>query len=300
MRFDRKIWVFVMNKYLASFADRRLKKTLERLRNQAIKLNYFDDVFLFDENNLDRSFFAKYRNVLHSKVRGFGYWCWKPQVILQSLEKMNDGDGLIYVDAGCHLNYRGIWRLDEYFEFLKESDCGIVAFQSIKPSPELSPLPYDGRVLFDQPNYRWIKGDLFDYFGVRHQEKYTHAQMIGAGVILVRKCALALSIINEWLNIIEEDFSLIDDSPSSSPNINGFIEHRHDQSIFTLLCIKHNVPTLSAYEYWYPKLINGRMKPDWNYLKNFPVLAKRDKDYGFVGNFINLCKKIKKKFGSNF
>ena len=41
---------------------------------------------------------------------------------------------------------------------------------------------------------------------------------------------------NFWMAIIiRHDFSLLDDTPSKSPNLKGFQEHRHDQAIFSLL-----------------------------------------------------------------
>ena len=82
--------------------------------------------------------------------------------------------------------------------------------------------------------------------------------------------------------LLSHDFSLLDDTPSKSPNFKGFKEHRHDQAIFTLLCLKYNVPTLSSYEYWYPKASSYRLKPDWNSLKDFPIHAKRDIDLGIL------------------
>ena len=39
--------------------------------------------------------------------RGSGYWIWKSQIILQTLEKMEKNDMLIYIDSGSTLNIRG-------------------------------------------------------------------------------------------------------------------------------------------------------------------------------------------------
>ena len=41
------------------------------------------------------------------------------------------------------------------------------------------------------------------------------------------------------VSVFLTDFSLIDDSPSKSENMNGFREHRHDQSVFSLLFKVH-------------------------------------------------------------
>ena len=271
--------------HLVSFADSRMQLSLNRLGKQARDMGVFESIRIMNENKLPFDFKEHLKDKLIPGSRGYGYWSWKPEIILLTLDEIQDGDGLVYVDAGCHLNHRGRKRLLEYFKILNEEDSGIVAFQACKPTKENSSLKYDGRKLFDQPNYRWIKGDLFDYFGVRDNQAVINSEAIGAGIIFIRKCDRAISIIREWRQIVWQRFDLLDDTPSVSPNISGFIEHRHDQAIWTLLCLKHGVKTLSAYEYWYPKKNKKKLMPDWSALSDFPIHARRDKDFGLVRNF---------------
>ena len=281
--------------YLVTFADSRMLRSLKRISDQAKSLNYFDGIYAYTQADLPCSFTKYFADKLIPGSRGYGYWSWKPEVILLTLNKINHNDCLIYVDAGCHFNIRGRKRLKEYFMHLSQEKNGIVAFQSLQPTSENSSLFYDGRPLFDQPNYRWIKGDLLDYFHVRHDPTVTNDQVIGATVILIRKCKKAISIVKEWQHIIHEHFNLLDDSPSSSPNLSGFIENRHDQAIWTLICKRNNVSTLSAYEYWYPLNQPGRLRPDWPALDEFPIHAKRDKDLGFILNLIGMIKRIRSR-----
>jgi len=285
--------VTLMN-HLVSFADSRLRRSLVRLGKQGRSMDVFNAIHMITENDLPFDFVERFKDKLIPGSRGFGYWSWKPEAILMSLQKMNFGDCLVYVDAGCHLNVRGRKRLLEYLEILKEQETGIVAFQASPPSGENSSLLYDGRKLFDQPNCRWIKGDLLDYFGVRNDPSVVNDQAIGAGIILIRKCEQAISVIQEWQQIIYQRFDLLDDTPSASPNLPGFVEHRHDQAIWTMLCLKHGIKTLSAYEYWYPTKdsgYSGKLKPDWDALDEFPIHARRDKDLGFVRNTIEGIKR---------
>lgn len=60
--------------------------------------------------------------------------------------------------------------------------------------------------------------------------------------MLFKKCALSLEIARKWLDICCHH-NLFDDSESVSPNLNGFIAHKHDQSIFSLLLKIYNVKT---------------------------------------------------------
>ncbi|GHV54379.1 hypothetical protein FACS1894216_14280 [Synergistales bacterium] len=190
-------------------------------------MNFFDEVFLFDENKLSVEFTEHFADKF--KLRGAGYWCWKPQVILLSLEKLNEGDVLMYADAGCDFNPVGIKRLEEYFDMAEKNVSGIICFSLCFSRGESC------------PEKNWTKGDVFDYFGARFDEKFTESGQIAATVILVRKSAETIAFIKKWLDVFWDHFDLVDDSPSVSPNIKGFIENRHDQSIFSILAKKTNI-----------------------------------------------------------
>lgn len=274
-------------KVLLTFASSAMCRSANRLARQAKTLGFYDKIYSYSEQDITPDFRLKYKEALVEGTRGYGYWCWKPQIIHQVLEGMNYGDILQYTDAGCHLNSRGLLRLKEYFELAKKSNSGILAFQLRDPSP---PLPTPSAGALNLPDYQWIKGDLLDYFGVRDRDDITHTQTIGAGIIFIRKCEKSMALIGKWRDAFEADFSLIDDSPSKSKNLAGFKDHRHDQAIFSLLCKLEPVKTISAYEYWYP--LQTGDGPDWKILKSYPVHAKRDKDFGILGNARNLLLRI--------
>ncbi len=251
-------------------------------------MGVYDRIQILTEIDLDYDFKTRFKQYLTFGSRGYGYWCWKPQIILQTLANMDNGDILQYTDAGCRLNIKGRNRLNDYFEMASTIPKGILAFQTKKPDP---PLVYDGRNLLDLRDYKWTKGDLLDYFNVRNRKDIINTPTIGAGIIFIKKCSESISIIKTWLKTIDDNFCFIDDTLSVSPNVDGFIEHRHDQSIFSLLCKINNITTLSAYEYWYPSKTK-RYKADWDELKQFPIHAKRDMDYGPLQNSKNLVIKI--------
>ena len=60
----------------------------------------------------------------------------------------------------------------------------------------------------------------------------------GANLFLV--CPQTRELINEWCEL-SQNYKLIDDSSSKSINLPEFIEHRHDQSIYSLLTKKYNL-----------------------------------------------------------
>ncbi|MDR2602636.1 MAG: hypothetical protein LBC53_09365 [Spirochaetaceae bacterium] len=244
-------------KYLCVFADKRLKLTLKRFEKQAKDSNFYDGIYLYSEDNLEKRFYKHFKDKF--KLRGFGYWAWKPQIILQTFEKINDGDILQYTDAGCHLTGNGMDRLREYFETAGKSETGLLGF--------------------NMPQYtekEWTKGDLFDYFGVRDREDIFEGQYV-SGIIFAKKCDVGIEIVKKWLQVFYDDFSLVDDSPSKSPNFVEFKENRHDQSVWSLLAKINGVPCFSHSEQLDPGV--------------YPIYAARDKC--FKGTMVKkLCRRI--------
>ncbi|GHS90522.1 hypothetical protein FACS1894107_01440 [Planctomycetales bacterium] len=207
----------------------------------------YDAIYLYDETRLDADFYARFRDKF--LLRGFGYWAWKPQIIWQTFAQMNDGDILHYADAGCHLNphWQAVERLNEYFAMAETS--GILAFA--QPSRFIEK--------------DWTKGDLLDYFKVRDREDICLSAQQCATTFLIKKCPASLAIVEQYRQIYDHNFSLVDDTPSKSANLDGFVEHRHDQSVWSILAKLHNVPLVSYHELF---IDNPPI---------FPVLARRDK-----------------------
>ena len=62
-------------------------------------------------------------------------------------------------------------------------------------------------------------------------------KQIWSGTIFFKNNKFAREILDKWSSLLNIN-KLIDDSPSISKNHKDFIEHRHDQSLFSLLCKK--------------------------------------------------------------
>lgn len=52
-------------------------------------------------------------------------------------------------------------------------------------------------------------------------------------------------MVKEWMNVFYNDMHLVDDTPSLIKNSDDFIEHRHDQSIFSILSKLYNAATIN-------------------------------------------------------
>lgn len=200
-----------------TFAD-----AVNRIVYQANNLNVFTEINGYTALDLqdDNYFISKHAEFINKNRRGFGYWLWKPYLIKKNIDTMEDGDILLYSDSGCELGIQNKEKLLECFDLVKKE--------------KLMATHVAGQI-----EIKWSKKDLVEKIGV-DEEKYLNSLQNQATVILLLVCPETRFLIKEWYDI-SCDYHNIDDSPSISPNYDSFIEHRHDQSIFSLLTKKYNM-----------------------------------------------------------
>jgi len=233
-----------------TFGNERFYGSLERLREEAKCLKIFNEILIINDKILQEKypeFWEKHSDFILNNKRGYGFWIWKSYLILKVLESLNENDIVVYADAGCSLNKDGIDRLNYYFDLVRKSDYGILSF-------ELGHL-----------EKTYTKRDLFVYLGMNYDEYLNSYQLMATSIIL-KKCAHSMNIISTYYETMC-NYSLIDNSPSVLENDGSFVEHRHDQSVLSLLRKKYGSVVIPD-ETWYP---------DWDleYIKKFPILAKR-------------------------
>lgn len=232
--------------YFVSFANSRFASQ-KRIKREAADIHYFDHIFVGDEKMLEPWYYKKYKD--RWPERGFGYWQWKPYLIRRVMDRMNEGDYLVYADAGCSLNPRGIPKLNEYLQMVTNSPCGVLGFDQHFREAE------------------WTKADLFEYFGVLGNSKYMEHGQVAGTCIFIQKKPNSQRLIDEWHYIMHFHHDLATDSPSILPNVSSFQEHRHDQSVFSLLMVKYGGIELPVEEIF--------TEGDWEEMKNYPIWATR-------------------------
>jgi len=154
------------------------------------------------------------------QTRGLGYWAWKPAIIERVmngdksfLKPLNDGDVLIYSDAGVQF-------LNNVRYIIDRMDQDIFLFGN------------------HWEHEHWCKRDIIKeiwpegHFGKQCQ----------ASVIFVRVSPASRDFVANWRHWCEFDGGrLIDDSPSRTPNHPEFQENRHDQAILTTLAYREGI-----------------------------------------------------------
>jgi glutaredoxin-related protein len=192
-----------------------------RLINQAKQMNMFTEIILYTPEYLqkDSEFWNNHGDFINKNKRGYGYWLWKSYIIKKTMENMNDDDILLYLDCGCEL---GLDKKDKLLECIN-----IVKTDKIVGT-------LTGRV-----EKEWNKMDLVVKLNM-NTANYLNTIQRQAGANLFLLCSETRSFVNEWYEL-SCDYHNIDDTPSIEKNLDVFIEHRHDQSIFSLLTKKYNI-----------------------------------------------------------
>lgn len=204
-----------MKKHLITFADKNFKQASFRLKIEASKLNYFKNIAVYDPTDLTME--LKKTGLLQYK-RGYGLWSWKPEIILNEMTLIEENDYIIYLDAGCFVYKHKEWDL--LFSLLRHND--MVCFN------------------IDNKIKNWVKKDVLYYFNVCGKRDILNSYLVAGGVLFFKKNKRTLAFLKEWRKIMYDNSNLLLDVPTkeiSKENIE-FIEHRHDQSILTLLLLK--------------------------------------------------------------
>lgn len=213
-----------MTKHFITFAagEQKYYDAATRLIRQAQNINLFDNTRVFTDHDLknDVDFWPRHSEFMETHPRGYGYWLWKPYIIKKTIESLKDGDVLLYLDAGCEIGPHKYANLKMYLDETAKED-------------------YILRSLHGDENTH-TKMDLFLKMNM-FQDKYVYDYQYQGGAVIIYICEKTRAFYNEFYEICCE-YSNIDDSPSISANLNCFVEHRHDQSVFSLLTKKYELP----------------------------------------------------------
>jgi hypothetical protein len=172
------------------------------------------------------AFYAANRGIL-DRERGAGYWLWKPFIILDALNRMDEGDVLLYADAGIEV----VADLSCLTKHCRDAG-GLMLFAGHYE---------DIGALGPNSCGRWTKRDCFVLMGC-DERRYYDAQMADASFLVLGKTEHARRFVSEWLAYCMHS-AIVTDQPNvcGLPNLPGFIDHRHDQSVLSLLAARERI-----------------------------------------------------------
>jgi hypothetical protein len=221
-------------KYFITFAagPPNLYEAGERLKKQAEDIGLFDKVIFYTDADLkaDEAFWSKHSEFIENNKRGYGYWIWKPYLIEKTMKEMKDGDILLYLDAGCEIDNRQQKEMNDLFTVVEKD----IIFGALVNE------------MFIEKQFN--KMDLLLQLDML-DDIYLNSRQRQSGAIMCYISDKVRTFVNEWI-ILSSDYHNIDDTPSISHNFDCFIEHRHDQSLFSLLTKKYNLFSNHEIDYY--------------------------------------------------
>lgn len=218
-----------MKTIFLSFANSVYVPSLRRLEEQIRCCPLINEFHFLTNKDLDNGFKKHFHPYIYR--RGYGYWKWKSYLTKQQFDKMENGDILIYADAGCDYNYKAIDRLQDYINIVKTHQSGILVFED------------------DYKEKQLTKGDVFEYLvGTTSCSSISDTNQRWGGMWIMRKCDNTVRLVGKWEDVCMNHFNLITDKSSVVANFPEFIENRHDQSVFSILTKLHNAYTFPPSE----------------------------------------------------
>ena len=236
-------------KLLLNYATPTFRSSQRLNTRSGLQYGAFDQVLSFGPKDLDRDFVRRHRAVFRIR-KGAGLWLWKPYVVERGLRFLADGDFLFYCDAGA----RFIGSVDRLIAAATEQGRNIMAFELTLPESD------------------WTKRDAFVRMGC-DTPYFVESKQRLASFFLLRKSREAETFVAEYLRHACDALLIGDDTNAlGQPNYPGFVAHRNDQSIFSLLSKRYGLPAYRDPSQWgngleaaypnspYPQLIEHTRK----------------------------------------
>jgi hypothetical protein len=191
--------------------------------NKIKEFNIFDEINVYTADDLikDTSFWKQHSNFIINNRRGFGYWIWKPYLIKKKMEELNDGDIILYLDSRIIIKPDEKQYLLQYIDIVKEKK---ILYSDIHKTSE----------------FMYNKMDLIYKLNMQNNDLISSTYQCEANIQLIYVCKETRELINTIYNYACVYYN-IDDTPSIIPNHPIFKDHRHDQSLFSLLIKKNNL-----------------------------------------------------------
>lgn len=199
-----------------TFTSTGYEAARDRILNEVKASGKFDMSFSYNEHQLTQELLS---SPTFQIKKGLGHYSWKPDIIWQTMNKVNDGDIVVYLDAGCSVFSCIEWN--KYFGFLTEYD--ILAFR------------------LHQRNYQWTRNNVFEHFSSNIKSNWRESFQMGANALIVKKSSFGMSFVSEWRDYMINRLDLCGDVPENemSKEDPRLIENRYDQTILTALIYKY-------------------------------------------------------------
>jgi hypothetical protein len=206
----------------------------DRLRDQIDDFAPLFDLVVVNNSNL--ATFAprtveKYSTLLRNDVPGFGFWVWKAEICSKMLKicESSGYEGCVYLDVGCELYSSYISKKVLKMLLLLAKTREALIFSSGGTD-----LQYSKKHLIQELNA---------------SKNHIQSKQIAATWFIITPTN-SQSLVEEWMELCLRSESLLNlDYVEPSLNFDGFVSHRSDQSILSLISKRRGIKPVPHLDY---------------------------------------------------
>jgi hypothetical protein len=230
----------IPNVHFITYGSGPFREAARNLASSAEQVG-FKTACAYDLSILTNSEFAHRNAEVLASTRGAGFWLWKPYLILRRLREIKKDEILIYSDAGRTPYYQFQSLPKTLIEFIQSTPQKLLTGTAIGHLGSVQ---------------TWSKSDcilILDATNTSIPQK----PMIQTTWSAWTRSEFAFHFLESWLSYCEDPRCLTD-----TPNTLGinnspsFRDHRHDQSICSILTYKEKAQFLDFSDRWSYKLLS--------------------------------------------
>ena len=172
----------------------------------------------YGPGDIDEAFRKRNQEILDAP-RGGGYYLWKPYFYRKAYDELGEDDYLVYIDSGAvYIN-----KIQYLIECMEHEKVSLMIFSLEQERIEKGN----------------TKRDAFVLTGC-DEAKYTDTPQSIGGYFVCKKAPEVQAYLDEVLQYAQ-DMRIISDKPNvmGLPNYEEFTDHRHDQSVISLISKKY-------------------------------------------------------------
>lgn len=229
-----------MKHIFITYGDSGYEAAKVRICEEAKATREFDEIISYGREDLSEELLQS--DIINIK-RGGGLWSWKPDVILTTMEKFQDGDAIVYCDAGCTLYPSKEWN--EYWKKLEHHD--IIAQR-----------------IYQRTDH-WTRKETLDFFKTNGKKWLRCFQYQATPIFKITP--FARMFVKEWRDLMishpELAMDVVEDERPKQHK--GFIENRHDQAIYSALIYKYLADTKTK----------NKIFTQWEHIEDYDPFRKQ-------------------------
>lgn len=200
-----------------NYADKSFQRA-QKLNSKTAKQWGAGKVIEYGPKDIDKTFRRRNHEIL-AAPRGGGYYLWKPYIYRKAYDVLREGDYLIYTDSGAvYIN-----KIQYLIDCMEQEKVPVMIFSLEQERIEKGN----------------TKRDAFVLTGCDETQYTDTPQSIG-GYFVCKKAPEVKAFLDEVLQYAQ-DIRIISDKPNvmGLPNYKEFTDHRHDQSVISLMSKKY-------------------------------------------------------------